>query len=84
MYLGPPVDARLIPQIWTLPSSFMNPAGDLPTTQKTVRIRVLLEGARVGWEGFSNAVGARWDGRACRGVILVGQKYVNKCKHHHI
>ena len=83
MYLGPPVDARLIHQIWTLPSSFMNPAGDLPTTQKTVRIRVLLEGARVGWEGFSNAVGARWDGRACRGGFWLG-RYVNKCKHHHI
>ena len=36
-----PLGASLIHQIWTLPSSLMSLCGQLPTTKKTVRIRVL-------------------------------------------
>ena len=79
---GPPLDASLIHQIWTLSSSLTHPGGQLPTTQKTVTIRVLPGAGCICWGVFRcHTCWIREQGM--QGGILVGQEYVNTCKHHH-
>src|SRR6266446_123294 len=80
--LTTPLDASLIHQIWTLPSSLTHPGGQLPTTQKTVTIRVLPGAGCVCW-GVFRCHRCRIRGQGMQGGILVGREYVNTCKHHH-